>query len=270
MIGLIRKIGGVFWALPALRGPLAALQIPDARLRVLVTDKVAMSCHLLADALRRDRAYHATAAIPKKALQLLEHVRFDVLILALSADEVMTGASFIRQVRRLHPDMAVIVLLESRQRTLVVEALRSGARGVFCRSDSFESLRKCIRCVHAGQVWASATELEFVAEALFERDVKALRPDGARRLSTREEQITMLVAEGHSNRQISERLGLSEHTIKNYLFRIFEKVGVSTRVGLTLYMLKQGSGSRSQLAPVEQFPVSGPILLPGKQTEFPS
>jgi DNA-binding NarL/FixJ family response regulator len=62
----------------------------------------------------------------------------------------------------------------------------------------------------------------------------------SRPLSKREEEIAHMVAEGFSNRQISERLVLSEHTIKNYLFRVFEKLGVSTRVELTLYALKRG------------------------------
>jgi len=62
--------------------------------------------------------------------------------------------------------------------------------------------------------------------------------EGPRALSQREQQITRLVAEGQSNRQISQQLQLSEHTVKNYLFRIFEKLGVTTRVELTLYALK--------------------------------
>jgi DNA-binding NarL/FixJ family response regulator len=62
----------------------------------------------------------------------------------------------------------------------------------------------------------------------------------SRPLSKREEEISRLVAEGLSNRQISQRLELSEHTIKNYLFRIFEKLGVATRVELALYAVRRG------------------------------
>jgi DNA-binding CsgD family transcriptional regulator len=58
-------------------------------------------------------------------------------------------------------------------------------------------------------------------------------------LSPREEEVALLVAEGLSNREISDRLQLSEHTIKNYLFRMFEKLGVNTRVELALYSLEQ-------------------------------
>jgi DNA-binding NarL/FixJ family response regulator len=126
------------------------------------------------------------------------------------------------------------------ERNTVVEAFRAGAHGVFCRADSFQALCKCIYCVHQGQVWASSTELQFVVDALVEPVPMETRTlVDSRPLSKREEEIARLVAEGLSNRQISQRLTLSEHTVKNYLFRVFEKIGVSTRVELALYALNR-------------------------------
>lgn len=226
-----------------------------------------MSCHLLVDALRRCKDYQAIAAtMPRKAFQLLQRERFDVVLVGIGpAENPMIGTSFIRQVQDVDPKLNVVALVETRQRGLVVEALRSGARGVFCRSDSFETLCKCIRCVHGGQVWATSAELEFVIDALVEHGrTRTLRSNGSRRLSRREEEITRLVAEGYSNRQISERLHLSEHTIKNNLFRVFEKLGVSTRVGLTLYALKQGQPIRPKL------PSLAPILVRDNSSDLPS
>jgi DNA-binding NarL/FixJ family response regulator len=101
--------------------------------------------------------------------------------------------------------------------------------------------------VHEGQVWASSTELQFVLEALVDPlPIETRNLPSSRPLSKREEEIAHMVAEGFSNRQISERLDLSEHTIKNYLFRVFEKLGVSTRVELTLYALKRGKVPRTR------------------------
>jgi DNA-binding NarL/FixJ family response regulator len=85
--------------------------------------------------------------------------------------------------------------------------------------------------------------LEALAEPL---PVEGRSIPPSHQLSRREQEIAQLVAEGCSNRQISERLKLSEHTIKNYLFRVFEKLGVSTRVELTLYALNGGNFSRSE------------------------
>ena len=256
----------------------ALIPVPNSEpmLRVLVADRVAMRCHLLADALQRSGRYLAAAAHPSKVLSLLEKSRLDVgcydaVLVSLSFSEEPTESTrFVRQIHKLHPHLSIVVLLDSLDRTIVVEAFRAGARGVFCRSDSFEALCKCIRCVHAGQVWANSAELQFVVDAIVENGPAVSLLPGSRPLSKREEEITYLVAEGFSNRQISERLGLSEHTIKNYLFRVFEKVGVSTRVGLALYALKQGNRSRQGLPSRQSAALShGPLMLT-KNSTLPS
>ena len=245
---------------------LPALPSSDFKIRVLVADTLVMSCNLLVDALRRNKDYHAAAVTNrKKAVQAVQREHFDVVLIGIdSAEDLSESTSVIRQLQGLNAKTNVVVLLEAPERTIVIEALRSGARGIFCRSGSFEALCKCIHAVHAGQVWANSTEIEYVADSLFESGGKSSRLASLRPLSKREEQITRLVAEGYSNRQISERLNLSEHTIKNYLFRVFEKLGVTTRVGLTLYALKHGQMSPSKLQS------SLPILVPSKNSGLPS
>ena len=240
----------------------------DFTIRVLVADTLTMSCHLLADALRRSKSYYAIAAsTPKNVTQLLDRVGFDVVLVGIGiSEDPLASVRFIRHIQTLYPNVSIVAMLDRMDRTLVVEVFRSGARGVFFRSDSFESLCKCIRCVREGQVWASSAELQFVLDELIQHGPASSRLPGTCALSKREEQITLLVAEGYSNRQISERLQLSEHTIKNYLFRVFEKLGVSTRVGLTLYALKQGKSSCARPSPIKPLLGSGPQLLPGKNS----
>lgn len=206
-----------------------------------------MSCRLLADELHRREHYAVVAAAsPKKIFRLLAAGGFEIALVGIgSSENALDRIRLVRQIRSLHPDVRTIVLLDTLERIVVVEAFRSGARGVFCRMDSFETLCKCIRCVHQGQVWAGSAELRFLIEALVEDDCPVESSlVGSRALSQREHQITRLVAEGFSNRQISQQLQLSEHTIKNYLFRIFEKLGVTTRVELTLYALKHANAAK--------------------------
>lgn len=212
---------------------------------MLVADSAAMSCRLLADALQRSKRYQAEPVVTaKEVIAALETSSYHLVLISASfPEEPLGGFRLIRQIRELHSGLSVVVLLDAMDRNLVVEAFRTGARGVFCRSDSFQALCKCIQCVHEGQVWASSTELQFVLDALVQPGLMETHTNAnSRPLSKREEEIARLVAEGLSNRQISDRLGLSEHTIKNYLFRVFEKLGVGTRVELALYAINRRQG----------------------------
>lgn len=133
----------------------------------------------------------------------------------------------------------------------MVEGLRAGARGVFSRSNfDFAALRKCVRRVFEGQLWISTPEMEYVLDALTQaRPLRVVDPEGLNLLSKREEQVMRLVAEGLGNREIAEQMNLSEHTVKNYLFHIFDKLGISNRVELVLYAVtnpKESTRASSQ------------------------
>jgi len=167
-----------------------------------------------------------------------EHKPGAVLIAASLSDGPLTGFRALRDLRDSSPAARVVVLLDERDRELVVDAFRAGARGLFFRADSAENLGKCISAVANGEIWASSADLEFLLEALTR--VAPLRPmdsHGKALLTSREEQVVALVADGMSNREIAQQLLLSEHTVKNYMFRIFDKLGVSSRVEVLLYAL---------------------------------
>jgi DNA-binding NarL/FixJ family response regulator len=113
--------------------------------------------------------------------------------------------------------------------------------------------------VAAGQIWANAKQLNYVMDALSEvPSLRVLNSRGSRLLTPREEQVVALVAEGLGNRQIASELSLSPHTIKKYLFRIFEKLGVSTRVELVLYAVNNGDPRQAEwLAGASRIPAIG-------------
>ena len=147
----------------------------------------------------------------------------------------------LRQLREIRPNLRAIMLLDSPDPQLVVDAFRAGAKGVFCPSQNqFETLCRCISRVHAGQIWANSAELTYVMEAFATyAPLRIVNADGQKLLSTREEDVVRLVADGLSNRDIAHELTLSEHTVKNYLFRIFDKLGVSSRVELVLFAVSR-------------------------------
>src|SRR5256712_9312817 len=93
--------------------------------------------------------------------------------------------------------------------------------------------------------------MEYIlGELVATRPLRIIDAHGCSLLSKREEEVVALVADGLTNRQISEQLKLSEHTVKNYLFKVFEKLGISTRVELVLYALSQNHRNDPPIDPV--------------------
>ena len=172
-------------------------------------------------------------------LATAESASIDVaLVGAHLQDGNASGLRAIQQLRAMRPSTRSIVLLERSEQNLIAESFRAGAKGVFFRSQhQFGLLCKCISRVHAGQIWASSTELEHVVEALRRSSPLLLtNTKGLRLLSKQEGKIARLISEGMTNREIAAQLGLSGHTVKNYLFKIFDKLGISNRVELALYV----------------------------------
>jgi DNA-binding NarL/FixJ family response regulator len=197
-----------------------------------------MGCRLLASGLRRYRHLRVYEVyLPADILKRLSETRPDVLLVGTGSPNGLSGFALARQVRRSHPEIRVVALLESSQPALVVDAFRAGAKGVFCRADfDFKSLCKCVSSVKNGQIWANSEQLQFVMQTLSEpAPLNLVNCGGTALLTRREEEVVRLVAEGFSNREIAEQLNLSEHTVKNYLFHIFEKLGISSRVELVMY-----------------------------------
>jgi DNA-binding CsgD family transcriptional regulator len=129
----------------------------------------------------------------------------------------------------------------------VMASFRCGAMGVFCRTEPLSELHSCIERVSRGEIWARRSHSQFLLEALSSiPSYEGIETGRIGLLSHRELQVAECAAQGHSNKQIADQLGLSEHTIKNYLFRTFEKLGVSNRVELLFLLFKecnaQGTG----------------------------
>lgn len=228
------------------------------RHRVLAADSTSMTTQLLVEALGRDAQFQMTEA-PSNASAILALVTTKKPHIAvISAQLEQTGGfELVREIRLQSPATRVIVLLDCSERTTVTEAFRAGARGVFCRTEPFRLLAKCIQCVANGQVWASSSELHFVLEALTDPAIPGSLNFNSGVLSARETDVVRCVTEGLTNREIAQRLTLTEHTVKNYLFRIFDKLGVSSRVEVVLYAFRNGNAADP--SPVPSRRISQPI-----------
>ena len=214
------------------------------QIRVLIADHDILACTLLASRLRKHRQFHVTecAANAAATVDVMEKVRPAVALISASLPEDPRGGfAVLKKMQPWSPSVRSVLMLEGSDQHAVVEAFRYGARGVFMRSAyRFETLCKCVHRVHQGQVWADSKQLDHVLEAFAQTEsVPFANSEAAKLVSKRERDVIRLVVDGLSNREIAQQLKLSEHTVKNYVFRIFDKLGVSNRVELVHYALSR-------------------------------
>jgi DNA-binding NarL/FixJ family response regulator len=206
---------------------------------IAVADSTRIHTQLLAEAMRNDQGLQvvASASCSADLLAAVSRVPIDVAVIGHNLDDKSgRGTDVLREMRALRPHIKGVILLDSARPEDVLDCFRAGAKGIFSKHERLESLCKCIHSVHEGQIWARSLELDLALDALANSPVvRATNHKGLDLLTARERQVTQCLASGMTNRDIADSLGLSPHTVKNYLFRIFDKLGVSSRTEL-LYL----------------------------------
>lgn len=149
--------------------------------------------------------------------------------------------ALLEQISARCPTVRQIVFSQQINDEDVVTYFRAGARGLISSaSTGLALLVKSVRCVAMGQIWANSEQLDLLVRSLsVPRSLPITNQMGDAILSKREEQVLHLLADGLSNRELAKELSLSEHTVKNHLFRIFDKLGVSSRIEAVLYAVSQ-------------------------------
>ena len=170
-----------------------------------------------------------------ECVKMLQKLKPDILLLDLRMPE-KDGLGVLEEVNFDSLPTRVIVLTAAEDDRDVVRAMRLGARGVVLKQSASDLLLKSIRKVHDGEIWLDNRMTAEVIDAF-----KKSSESGQRRekplLSDREKEIVQLVAQGFRNREIGEKLFISEQTVKNHLHNIFDKLGVSDRLELALYAI---------------------------------
>src|SRR5450432_2498763 len=207
------------------------------QIRVLLADDHA----IFRDGLRKlldsdeDMSIVGEAQNGVECIKLLAKLKPDILLLDLRMPE-KDGLAVLEEVNFESLPTRVIVLTAAEDARDVVRAMRLGARGVVLKQSASDLLVKSIRKVADGEIWLDNRMTSEVIDA-FKKSAEA----GSRRekplLSEREKEIVQLVAQGFRNREIGEKLFISEQTVKNHLHNIFDKLGVSDRLELALYAI---------------------------------
>jgi len=236
------------------------------RISIIIGAPSTLAIDLLRRAFYQRRKHFKVVAGARTRKELLTQVakhQAEVILIRTELENHPTGGlQALRELRLTRSSARAILLFDRWDPEIVVQAFLHGARGAFCMSEDFATLCKCIRSVHAGQFWSGSTQLQWVLRAFQKRGmVRLISAKGIPLLTQREEKIVRSIAEGLPSSEICTALGLSPHTVKNHLFNIYKKLGISNRAELQLYI----SGSRDT-APGGDNPSTGsPTQL--KQTQ---
>ncbi|MDQ7844412.1 MAG: response regulator transcription factor [Armatimonadota bacterium] len=172
------------------------------------------------------------AADGAEALRLVGERRPDVVLMDLLMP-VMDGIAATRAIRAAYPETAVVALTSVLEDASVVGAIRAGAIGYLLKTTDAEALREAIRAAAEDRV-----QLAPEAAARLVREVRA--PDSPETLTDRETDVLRLVAEGKANKEIAQRLGIGEKTVKTHVSNILAKLGVQSRTQAALHAARIG------------------------------
>ena len=207
---------------------------------IVVAQRTALAAQLLCRALKGQRKHFVVLGGVDKRSDLLKQVAEhhpDIAVVSSNLEgDPRGGLEVIRKLRASAPTTRPIMLLDCSDSEQVIDAFSGGAKGVICQSEPVQVLCKCIRSVHAGQIWANSRELHWVVKTLGDREpVQVVSTKGLPLLTPREDQIVNMVIEGVPQNDIAAKLKVSAHTVKNHLFHVYEKLGISSRAELGLY-----------------------------------
>jgi two-component system nitrate/nitrite response regulator NarL len=217
-------------------------QNADVIYRALIVDRDSMASGLLAHALAGAGRYDAVAINADDLLRAVSTGEVNLVIISADLNQSWgTGFDLTEAVCHAYPETYVIILLNEVTQESVANAFRAGARGVFSRQQPIPEFLDCVDHVRKGFVWAGREETNLLLH-IFKTFVapSLLSDDDLPELTARELEVVKHAAKGKTNKVIAKDLRLSEHTVKNYLFRAFAKLGVSSRIELLFFLTNRG------------------------------
>ena len=163
--------------------------------------------------------------------------RYPTDVVLMEGSLLAGTAQVIPDLLRMAPDVKMIVQTVAADESQTVELYRRGVRGIVSRSISPDLLVRCVRRIAAGETWIDNQSVNWVIEAYRAQAAALVSPRTQPRLSNKEMAIIACITQGKRNKEIAFQLGTTEQVIKNYLRKIYDKLGVSDRLELALYCL---------------------------------
>jgi two-component system, NarL family, nitrate/nitrite response regulator NarL len=182
------------------------------------------------------------AADGMEAIDKAVHLDPDIVLMDLRLPRV-DGLTVLRSIQTRAPRTKVMIFAASDQKDEFVEAMKLGCSGVLLKDGPVALIEKSLHKVQAGEIWldsntTAAVIRQFASPADFPAPSSNGKPSRERaQLSQREREIIVLIAQGYKNKEIAEKMFITEQTVKNHLHNVFDKLGVSDRLELALYAI---------------------------------
>ncbi len=199
---------------------------------IIIVDDHRVFHHGITQALDATGEFRVTsrAVTGAQAVSLAEKTAPDLILMDISMPD-LNGMEATRRILAVNPDIRILALSMHTEKIYVKGMLNAGASGYVLKSCSFKELMTAIRTVLAGHVYMSPEITHLLVND---------SPDRLTRLSDREKQVLIYIAEGHNSREIAGILHLSVKTIDVYRRNLKSKLGIQSVAGLTRYAIAKG------------------------------
>lgn len=180
------------------------------------------------------------AADGEEGIQAAQLLKPDVVLMDLNMPSGMDGLTATTELRRIMPDLAILILTMHDDDEYLFRAIHVGASGYILKSAPHEELLTAIRSVAAGNAYLYPTATKRLMNEYIERLKQGENTDTFASLSEREKEVLALIAKGFSNKEIAEQLIISVKTVESHKSNVMEKLGLKTRPELVKYAVKKG------------------------------
>ena len=175
----------------------------------------------------------------RQAIQETQRLQPDVVLMDITMPD-MNGIEATKQIKRVQSDVKILILTMHEHDEYVFQALRAGASGYMLKEALDTELITAIHVIKSGQFYLSPTAQSVVVGDYLQRVRTGEERDSYSSLTEREREILKLVAEGHTNNQIAERLVISPKTVDTHRTHIMDKLNLHSRAELVKYAMRRG------------------------------